>query len=56
MATKLQQLLDELKGLERFHISINDGQISTGQSPTGTIVNWFTVNKLIAKYTETTPT
>ena len=57
MATKLQQLLDELKGLKRHHLILDmEGEANTMECKTGDLVDWADIDSLIAKYTETTPT
>ena len=48
MATKLQELLDELKGLKEF--SPFTSEINT------TLISKIELEQLIAKYAETTPT
>ena len=57
MATKLQQLLGELKGLKRHHI-ILDVECKNGRRSkyTGDLVDWADIDSLIAKYAKTTPT
>ena len=55
--TKLQQLLEELKGLKRHHLILDmEGEASTMECETGDLVDWADIDSLIAKYTETTPT
>ena len=57
MATKLQELLDELKGLKRFYGEVDeDGDFDLRESSRGDLIRNFELETLIAKYTETTPT
>ena len=58
MATKLQQLLDELKGLNKWDILKGDGDMDFDviERPEGEFIKSGEVLQLIAKYTETTPT
>ena len=55
MATKLQELLEELKSLKRFDIDLNN----VGRklySDQGDLVRSSNIEELITKYTETTTT
>ena len=57
MATKLQELLEELKGLKRFYGEVDeDGDFDLRESSRGDLIRDFELETLIAKYTETTPT
>ena len=57
MTTKLQQLLEELKGLKRFYGEVDeDGDFDLRESSRGDLIRDFELETLIAKYTETTPT
>ena len=58
MATKLQQLLDELKGLKKWDILEGDEDMDFDiiERPEGEFIKSGEVLQLIAKYTETTPT
>lgn len=56
MATKLQELLDELKGLKRFIGEADDGDFNIIEVKNGKFVYFYELDHLITKYTETTPT
>ena len=64
MKTKLQELLDELKGLKRYYIEVDSdcdfelveqGRQDLIRDPE-LVIKDFDLKELIAKYTETTPT
>jgi hypothetical protein len=57
MSTKLQELLEELKGLKRFHSILDvEGEANTIECKTGDLVDWADIDTLITKYTEPIPT
>ena len=57
MATKLQELLEELKGLKRYTNAIDiKGYSHFIEQGNGKIIMKTDLEELIAKYTETTPT
>lgn len=58
MATKLQELLEELKGLKKWDILVEDWDIDFDiiEHPAGEFIKSGEILQLIAKYTETTPT
>ena len=56
MATKLQELLEELKGLRKWDILEGDGDMDFDiiERPAGEFIKSGEILQLIAKYTETT--
>ena len=57
MATKLQELLEELKGLKRYTNAIDiKGYSHFIEQGNGKIIMKTDLEELITKYTETTPT
>ena len=52
MATKLQELLEELKGLKRFYGEIDDGSFDLREAKTGDLTDWYKIEELITKYSK----